>query len=1251
MIPQDGLGESWRNRFAVKTSAMVYTKKGYIMSKMQKWVTAVTFAFLFTNGLTAGAVGGVFTNTPAISVAEGATNTTIAAVIQVGGESVTNSGGYSNLSPTDLGTSKVSGPNPLNNFVYVAPSVVTTNLSDGFTYDVLLNNGTTHTVQQLITVQAVNDAPYILPAATNVISVTEDVTNSVINLAAWARDEEDALTTGAASTNLTYQITDQSGVTAGTLTLTNLAHGIVLFTPNPNVYGVTNSFTFKVTDKGGLSASATVNFAITAVNDAPDARDTVIFLEQQAGITNGFVDVSALVTDVDNTNFTYTVQSITPPLPAGDSTFPIVSGSSDTTGKVFFVAANTNTLVASTMVLRISDGLAYKDINVKLYYQPKNAPLIVTDSAHPMANPTISEGETTAFSITGRDMATNSVAGPSATLTTWGMSSINWLVIFGSVTNTYANENTAGVTTDGNESLLSGAFKLDSEKYSLTTPTTDFVVAAVLSDVVGNKTYKSWNVTVNAGVQQQVSVGESYNAVVGSFITNLAATVTPAASNVVLRWTLANTTSLQFKDAPAATSLTTTNSFPVLKAVKGLAKTAAILKVQALANGKYLASDIVTVKVGVSVPLHVKTLSILADGSQVEGVTNNVVTWSPVKDSYDVSDVITFTATPASDYAFVKYVNPAAVIVQSSTYQYTVVAGFDAETCIVKAFFKNASAAAKPTIINPGSLSATAGVAYNPLINFADFVTGDVDLGLANVTYALSGLPSGLSLSGSQIVGKPLSVGTYDLKLTVANAAGSSSASFALTVTALPSWLVGTYIGTVDAWGGLVANSGSATLTVTENGRVSGKVLVDAKTYTFKNGTFTAPALNATAYTLTINDGLFAGNNLTLTPPTTVAPVSPATAVDFTDSDADGVKDAYLVHTEKTVDSAISPFDGNYYTLSLGSGIDNNGANYGSGYLTITVKNGSAKVGGKLADGTSVSFATSLFVQQNVFGTDNDVLALLYAAPSKYLGGTFDGLIWFTTNAKGEKVIRLPITKVAGTTGTLNWNTNDPKATANYVRVVRTILDVQGGVFGSVSDLAGYYKSGLTVEGVVAPDLDVGKKVTDYNSDGKKTSMVSWETAGEALVSDTGAQISPNGLVVSSSLAFAAKADNPKKDAKTKEYVYGDSNGDGVDNTVQLKITLNKTGSSTGVFKGSFLTYFDYDSSYDATVDKAKQTHLSKRVSFEGVLVPVRYDADYSEGAGFYLWSRRVDIPPAGGWFDKDYIYYTNESYDFFLVD
>jgi len=92
------------------------------------------------------------------------------------------------------------------------------------------------------------------------------------------------------------------------------------------------------------------------------------------------------------------------------------------------------------------------------------------------------------------------------------------------------------------------------------------------------------------------------------------------------------------------------------------------------------------------------------------------------------------------------------------------------------------------------------------------------------------------------------------------------------------------------------------------------------------------------------------------------------------------------------------------------------------------------------------------------------------------------------------------------------------------------------------------------------------------------------------------------------------------QDKATKQWAYEGGND------AALTVTFTK---ATGLFKGSFTCWYDYEES------SGKMKHTSKKASFEGVMVqgePLR---------GFYLWERQST---AGG---KAYKYKESRGIEF----
>lgn len=331
-----------------------------------------------------------------------------------------------------------------------------------------------------------------------------------------------------------------------------------------------------------------------------------------------------------------------------------------------------------------------------------------------------------------------------------------------------------------------------------------------------------------------------------------------------------------------------------------------------------------------------------------------------------------------------------------------------------------------------------------------------------------------------------------------------------------------------------------------------------------------------------------------------------------------------------------------YYTLALPS-LDGVA---GSGYLTLTVGNkGVIKAAGKLADGTTRSFAATLINAEGQF------LAVLNTAPASYKGGFLFGVVEFVFDqAQNKYIVRLFKGDIAPAAAVL-WVNNNPMATANYNDAsdyelyftdyedginhgfVRA-LDVAGGIYTDTVSLKNYYVGNIPA---VAELL--------YTFKSGSCSGCSQELAAQASAWN------PGGLMISG--WTAPKADSPKKAAKEDVwpnqpnfdfYTYGDSNGDGVNNSTGLKISFTK---ATGLFRGTFNVYYDYISSENENTGAVTVKHVTKKMTYQGVALPARADlTDGYDARGYFLLPDKSSYADAAG---KVCVYSFNWSYDFFL--
>ena len=513
------------------------------------------------------------------------------------------------------------------------------------------------------------------------------------------------------------------------------------------------------------------------------------------------------------------------------------------------------------------------------------------------------------------------------------------------------------------------------------------------------------------------------------------------------------------------------------------------------------------------------------------------------------------------------------------------------------------SAYTPPVISDPGPQEAQVGVPFNlSLVIESD--------GSSRPSLTVTGLPSGLKYNAAQnaIVGVPLAAVT-DKVVTVngRTEAGRSvePMTFHLSVVALPTWAYGTFNGYVPIQGGV--GMGAASMTVTAQGKTTGKLSIGGSNYTFSANSYAEGSdpdnglvivaqakVGRTLLPLemTVQRRLFPDDTGSL-------PQNLGVVHGTLDANGKGVQVA--MYRNVWIDVGFSAMATNftgYYTATLpGDG------SFGSGYLALTLDNNkNVKVAGKLADGTAVSLAGTL-----ILDADGRVFAVVYAAPATYKGGCLYGLVEFVDPAAGEVYLRslddMPFT----------WSSRSPQATGTYGDGFDREPCLTGGWYDKIGNLYGYYQNTNLTVGVDAdaptPELTVGSIRYD---------ALCWDPSGIILTPTLKA-----GVMAGLSAPPAGKPVDPDKDG-IWDY--------GATNSVGLKCTLTR---ATGVFKGSFLAWFDYP----------LKKHVSKNLAFEGVLTPVNENPDDGvAGRGFFLWPDKA-VPPLPA---KPYAF--KWSYDFKIL-
>ncbi len=471
----------------------------------------------------------------------------------------------------------------------------------------------------------------------------------------------------------------------------------------------------------------------------------------------------------------------------------------------------------------------------------------------------------------------------------------------------------------------------------------------------------------------------------------------------------------------------------------------------------------------------------------------------------------------------------------------------------------------------------------------------------------VKGLPSGLKYNPATktIEGVPTKAGTYDVEI---SAEGVDVQKMTLTVTALPAWAQGTF-------NGYVQGGGLASMTVSAAGKVSGKISLAGTNYTFSSASYSRS--DADGSTFWVKAQAKSGRTvqpleLSVSRPILAAvwagfPVpgdlSVAESADGWLSGGQGSGPALFMWRDvwRDADMVSVPLGyAGYYTATL----PGNEA-VGSGYLTLTADMaGKVKTAGKLADGTPVSLAGTLVVDDM-----GRVFAVLYTSPAVYKGGSFYGLAEFVEPADGGyKFLRLR------DGGPALWQSRSPQATETYGRGFTREPVLTGGWYSKTDNLYDYYEgddlTARTDQEAAAPALTVGAN---------RYSSICWDPSGVVL-----SPVLKSGVMTGLTAPPADKPTDPDKDGV---WDYGAAN------SVGLKIALTRP---TGIFKGSFNAWFDYP----------EKKHVSKSLAFEGVLTPVREDpSDGTEGRGFFLCPDKVALPGVA----KTYAF--NWSYDFTLAN
>ncbi len=892
------------------------------------------------------------------------------------------------------------------------------------------------------------------------------------------------------------------------------------------------------TDMGVTAAkSVTANFALNDVQITTDLTSLIV----NEGVTNSF---QVKLTMQPPASKTVTVSRF-----SGDSDITVSSGASlsfttsnwNTYRTVTLAAAQDSDTTNGSAIIRCSStGMTDKDVTA--YESDNDYTLTVSNDGNGTTVPS------------GASVQTKGAAASIAATSGTGYNFLNWTVTSGSAT--LADANSASTTA----------------------------MASADATVRANFAIKTYALTYNAGANGTVT-GTSPQTI-NHGANGTAVTAVPNPNYHFVKWS-DNMMAASRTDTNITANLTVTATFAINTytvtfdlAGKGAVTDGGALS-QTVNYGSGAIAPTVTANIGWTFTGWDKTFDNITETTNVIA-QYSIITYAVTFDlagkgtstgGGELSQVINHgsaatapTVSPKPGWTFNGWDNPFADVTSNRTVTALWIIG-------------------PPVIKNPGTQNAMVGVQFTlPL-------TVESESSLVK-SVAVSGLPTGLKFDSKAmaITGVPSAVGNKVVTVTAKNDFKTPAVlTFNITVDPLPAWAQGTFNG----WGVDGNDHGTATMTVTGLGKVTGKLSASGKNFPFSAASYSHSDEDEALWISTkiIVDKVDVPLIFKVANPEGVNPISLSLAKGWPAGKVEGepaIKMYRNVWKDTGAAAILEPYIG-YYTAVLPGG-----AEYGSGYLTITVdKAGVVKTTGKLADGTALSLSGILIIDGNEPAC---MFTVIYTSPAACQGGCLFGLAELVKpDEAGSHVFLRPLDG-----SNFLWENLNPVATADYEAGFQRELGLSGGWYDKTGNLDDYYHDKVLTVGV-------GSSVP-----------ASWNL--------TGLDLTP--VLNSSGVMTGLSAPNVNLPVKVNgEWDYS------AENTAGLKTGLTR---ATGIFKGSFKVWFDYNT-----------THTSKSVSYEGVLIPEReFKDDGIEGRGFFLWPDKGQyINPLG----RTVTYPFNWSYDFIV--
>lgn len=268
-------------------------------------------------------------------------------------------------------------------------------------------------------------------------------------------------------------------------------------------------------------------------------------------------------------------------------------------------------------------------------------------------------------------------------------------------------------------------------------------------------------------------------------------------------------------------------------------------------------------------------------------------------------------------------------------------------------------------------------------------------------SWTITGLPSGVTYSSSTgiVSGRPLNPGTYTIKITATNAAGTSpQAQVSLVVNALTSGVNGTYQGPVSRSSATALGDnlgGRITLTISTAGALSGTLVLGKSSYSIKGALDTTNSGGPQTSTVIIDNKTGADYrlifNLTLATQTATGTVEDGAYVSGTFTpNASTAFEAWMPVTNPVTRAALA---GNY-TMAMSHSVAGDDKPQGYSFGSFKVGTTGLATGSlKMADGSVVAFSNTPVGNTGSF----PIYTLLYSS-----AGSVHGKINIDTSASNK---------------------------------------------------------------------------------------------------------------------------------------------------------------------------------------------------------------------------------------------------------